>query len=192
VSTRYKGIDVYKLTSWVQGPVMLQALNILENTDLRSMGYNSAQYIHTLYQTMSLAFADRDFYYGDPYTPPEEPLAGLLSKEYARARFGQIDPARNDPKVKPGNPYPFMGRTNPYRDYLERWGEKSGEREAHLHGDGSFERGFHAGTTSIQAADRLQPGSSAPLPAVTSLKVTAPSAPGPLLRHSWLGPALVT
>jgi gamma-glutamyltranspeptidase/glutathione hydrolase len=66
VSTNYKGIDVYKLTSWVQGPVMLQALNMLEAFDLKAMGYNSAAYLHTLYQVMNLAFADRDFDYGDP------------------------------------------------------------------------------------------------------------------------------
>ena len=82
--TTYKGIDVYKLTHWVQGPAMLQTLNILENVDLKSMGYNSARYIHTLYQAMNLAFADRDFYYGDPYVPPVEPIKGLLSKEYAK------------------------------------------------------------------------------------------------------------
>jgi gamma-glutamyltranspeptidase/glutathione hydrolase len=75
VKTTYKGIDVYKLTTWVQGPVMLQALNILEGFDLKAMGYNSTRYIHTVYQAMSLAFADRDFYYGDPYFPPEEPLS---------------------------------------------------------------------------------------------------------------------
>ena len=50
------------------------------------MGYNSANYIHTLYQAMNLSFADRDFYYGDPYFPPEEPIKGLLSKDYARDR----------------------------------------------------------------------------------------------------------
>jgi len=61
VSTNYRGIDVYKLTTWVQGPVMLQSLNILENFDLKSMGYNSARYVHTLYQAMNLAYADRDF-----------------------------------------------------------------------------------------------------------------------------------
>ena len=82
-----KGIEVYKLTTWVQGPVMLQALNMLENIDLKEMGYNSARYIHTLYQVMNLAFADRDFYYGDPYFPPEEPIQGLLSKRYARERL---------------------------------------------------------------------------------------------------------
>ena len=62
VTTNYKGIDVYKLTTWVQGPVMLQALNMIELFDLKAMGYNSSRYIHTLYQAMNHAFADRDFY----------------------------------------------------------------------------------------------------------------------------------
>ncbi|WP_297820957.1 gamma-glutamyltransferase, partial [Segetibacter sp.] len=70
LKVNYKGIDVYKLQQWTQGPVLLQSLNILENFDLKSMGYNSPKYIHTIYQTMSLAFADRDFYYGDPRFPP--------------------------------------------------------------------------------------------------------------------------
>jgi gamma-glutamyltranspeptidase/glutathione hydrolase len=60
-TTNYHGIDVYKLDAWTQGPALLQSLNILENFDVRSMGYNSANYIHTLYQAMNLAFADRDF-----------------------------------------------------------------------------------------------------------------------------------
>src|SRR5215471_4745193 len=119
--TSYKGVEVYKLTHWVQGPVLLQTLNILENIDLKSMGYNSARYIHALYQAMNLAFADRDFYYGDPYVPPVEPIKGLLSKEYARARAKTIDWAKNDPKVKPGDPYPFMRSTNPYADLLAKW-----------------------------------------------------------------------
>src|SRR5687768_11131303 len=89
VKTNYKGVEVYKLTHWTQGPAMLQALNILENYDLKAMGYNSSRYIHALYQTMSLAFADRDFYYGDPYFQPEEPIRGLLSKDYAKQRAGQ-------------------------------------------------------------------------------------------------------
>ena len=59
--TTYKGIEVYKLPLWQQGAAMLQALNILENTDVKSMEYNSPKYIHALYQTMNLAFADRDF-----------------------------------------------------------------------------------------------------------------------------------
>ena len=73
---------------------MLQALNILEDVDLKGMGYNSARYIHTLYQAMNLAFADRDFYYGDTYFPPEEPVRGLLSKEYAKQRRRADRPGR--------------------------------------------------------------------------------------------------
>ncbi len=163
VSTSYRGIEVYKLTHWVQGPVMLQALNILENADLRALGYNSAAYVHALYQAMNLAFADRDFYYGDPYFPPEEPIAGLLSKEYARRRFEQIDWRRNDPDVKPGDPYPFQGGENPFRELLERWttvppaddaaGDAEGEQGWQQSGHSSHEEAFHAGTTSIQAAD---------------------------------------
>ncbi|MGK7311960.1 MAG: gamma-glutamyltransferase, partial [Candidatus Longimicrobiales bacterium M2_2A_002] len=102
-------------------PVLLQALNILENFDVRSMGYNSTRYIHTLYQAMNLAYADRDFYYGDPYFPPDEPMEGLLSKEYARDRAEGIDLQRNDPDVKPGNPYHYQAGENPFLDYLERW-----------------------------------------------------------------------
>lgn len=155
VKTTYKGIEVYKLTHWTQGPALLQALNILENADLRSMGYNSARYIHTLYQAMNLAFADRDFYYGDPYFPPEEPIQGLLSKEYARARFQQIDWERNDPNVKPGDPYPFQGGTNPYLHLLQEWGKKpvAPERD----GEGGASRGGSAGRTSRPGA----PGAAA-------------------------------
>ncbi len=159
VSTRYKGVDVYKLTHWVQGPVMLQALNVLEHVDLQAAGYNSARYIHALYQAMNLSFADRDFYYGDPYTEPVEPIEGLLSKEYARKRFEQIDWERNNAGTKPGDPYPFQGGQNPYLDLLERWtpippaadaeGEDSWQQTRLLTDD----EAFVAGTTSIQAAD---------------------------------------
>ncbi len=61
LTTNYRGIDVYKLDVWTQGPALLQSLNILENFDLKALGYNSANYIHTVYQAMNLAFADRDF-----------------------------------------------------------------------------------------------------------------------------------
>src|SRR5438094_2605739 len=121
LSTTYKGIAVYKLPMWQQGPAMLQALNILENADVPALGYNSPKYIHLLYQTMSLAFADRDFYYGDPAFPPEEPVKGLLSKEYAKTRYAQIDWTKNDPAVKPGDPYPYQGGTNPFATLLAQW-----------------------------------------------------------------------
>ncbi len=154
LSTTYKGTDVYKLAEWQQGPAMLQALNMLEPMDVKAMGYNSPAYLHTLYQVMSLAFADRDFYYGDPAFPPEEPIRGLLSKEYARARAATINRERNDPAVKPGDPYPYQGGTNPFRQYLDAWPPPDKPvRIGGGEGARSWDEAFYAGTTSIQAAD---------------------------------------
>jgi gamma-glutamyltranspeptidase/glutathione hydrolase len=146
VKTTYKGIDVYKLDFWTQGPAMLQALNILETMDVKAMGYNSARYIHALYQAMNLAFADRDFYYGDTDFPPEEPRRGLLSKEYAKARAAKIDWAKNDPNAKPGDPYPFQAQKNPYSDALAKWPPPSKGKVV-----GTLPP--YAGTTSVEAAD---------------------------------------
>jgi gamma-glutamyltranspeptidase/glutathione hydrolase len=155
VMTSYKGIQVYKLTCWVQGPVLLQALNMLESLDLKSMGYNSARYIHTLYQVMNLVFADRDFYYGDPYYPPEEPLRGLLSKKYAQERLKMIDWSCNNATIGPGDPYPFQGETNPFQHLLEKATRApSTSTEPNSQSVRTFEEGFLAGTTSIQAADK--------------------------------------
>ena len=151
VHTRYKGIEVYKLTTWVQGPVMLQALNILESFDLKSMGYNSAGYIHTLYQAMNLAYADRDFYYGDPSFSPAPPIEGLLSKDYARERARLIRPDRNDPDIRPGDPYPFQGAKNPYLKYLEAWHSKMPAQPPITLAE--FDRTFRLGTTSVETAD---------------------------------------
>lgn len=150
----YKGIDVYKLQEWTQGPALLQSLNILENFDLKSMGYNSANYIHTLYQAMSLAFADRDFYYGDPAFV-DSPMEGLLSKEYAKERAKLIKEI-NDPKIGPGDPYPFQGGTNPYSDILNQNKEALASLPAdQLNSslDPAFIEAFQSGTTSVETAD---------------------------------------
>lgn len=162
--TTYRGVEVYKLQQWTQGPALLQALNILENADLKSMGFNTTRYIHTIYQAMSLAFADRDFYYGDPAFEPKEPMQGLLSKEYAKSRYAQIKWDHNDPDIKPGDPYPFQGETNPYTSLLAQWSTKGAPADMPRSGQQdrvipeglepmTFEEGFYSGTTSIQAAD---------------------------------------
>ncbi len=163
VTTNYRGIDVYKLTHWVQGPAMLQALNILENFDLKSMGYNSSRYIHTVYQAMNLAFADRDFYYGDPAFPPEEPIKGLLSKDYAKERAKLIRDDRNDADAKPGDPYPFQKGKNPHTDLLQQWHTVKPRADKAAPNQWSpvsptamaeFDRTFRLGTTSVEAADK--------------------------------------
>ncbi|MCS4436215.1 gamma-glutamyltransferase family protein [Aquiflexum gelatinilyticum] len=155
LKVNYKGIDVYKLQEWTQGPALLQSLNILENFDLKSMGYNSANYINTVYQSMSLAFSDRDFYYGDPDFGPKSPMKGLLSKEYAKERAKLIK-EKNDPEIGPGDPYPFQGETNPFKHLLANRKEALvyDRPEMPIQGlDDPFLEHFLAGTTSIQAAD---------------------------------------
>jgi gamma-glutamyltranspeptidase/glutathione hydrolase len=150
--TNYRGVDVYKLNVWTQGPSLLQALNILENFDLKSMGYNSARYIHTLYQALSLAYADRDFYYGDIYAPPAEPVRGLMSKEYAKERAKLVRPDRNDPDIAPGDPYPFQGETNPWTNLLKTWRSTANVPRAAASSTSAalppdFKHAFYAGTT---------------------------------------------
>jgi len=153
VMSVYKGIQVYKLNSWVQGPVMLQTLNILENFDLKSMGYNTSRYIHTIYQAMNLAYADRDFYYGDPYYQPVEPLKGLLSKDYAKQRAKLIRDGQNDPAMGPGDPYPFQNGSNPYADLLKSWSSTATVAKETAEASSVFRQNFYAGTTSVEAAD---------------------------------------
>jgi gamma-glutamyltranspeptidase / glutathione hydrolase len=145
----YKGIEVYKCQQWTQGPVMLQALNMLENFDLKSMGFNSTRYIHTLYQTMNLTFADRDYYYGDPYFPPEEPIKGLLSKEYAKERAKLIQYKTNDTITGPGDPYPYEGKTNPFKNNLQQRVFAYSDAPA----DEEYMDRLWRGTTSVEAAD---------------------------------------
>jgi gamma-glutamyltranspeptidase / glutathione hydrolase len=89
VSTDYHNYKVYKPGFWSQGPAMLETLNMLESYDLRSMGFNSTEYIHTVTEALKLAYADRDTYYGDPKFNriPEDTL---LSKAYATERRKQI------------------------------------------------------------------------------------------------------
>lgn len=156
VMTTYKGIEVYKLNTWVQGPVMLQSLNMLENMDLQSMGFNTSKYIHTLYQVMNLSFADRDFYYGDPYFPPAEPIKGLLSKDYAKARVAQINWNKNNPNASPGDPYPYQNEKNPYLDLIQKWNATSLQDPvpSGFNNDSPYKDDFYKGTTTVQAADK--------------------------------------
>ena len=151
LSTTYKGITVYKLSQWTQGPALLQALNILENFEVAPLGYNSARYIHLIYQAMNLAFADRDFYYGDPYFPPAEPIETLLSKDYARERAKLISWSSNNPSIGPGDPYKFNGDKNPYENYLKNWNKTAAISKTDR---AEFDAAFRSGTTSIQAADK--------------------------------------
>ena len=160
LKTTYKDIDIYKLTTWVQSPVLLQSLNMVENLDVKSMGFNSTNYIHNLYQVMNLSFADRDFYYGDPYFEPKEPIQGLLSKEYAKERLKLISD-KNNKEIKPGNPYNFQKGENPFLNYIDTWETDNNldkiksafDLNHNMSTNYDSEESFMAGTTTVQAAD---------------------------------------
>jgi gamma-glutamyltranspeptidase/glutathione hydrolase len=105
-TTNYRGYDIYKQSFNSQGPVLLEALNILEQFDLKAMKRNSADYLHTVVEALKLAYADRETYYGDPAFVPT-PAEGLLSKAYAKERAKLIDPKHASRAFIAGNPLPF-------------------------------------------------------------------------------------
>jgi len=98
--TRFGDIDLFGCGPWCQGPMILQALNILSGFDLRAMGHNSADYVHTVTEALKLAAADREFHYGDP-TFMEVPMAELLSDDYTAGRRGLLDPKKAWPDMPP-------------------------------------------------------------------------------------------
>ncbi|MFN3325661.1 MAG: gamma-glutamyltransferase family protein [Bryobacteraceae bacterium] len=101
LSVTFQGYEVYKTGFWTQGPVLLQALQLLEGFDLRSMGHNSPAYVHTVTEALKLAFADRDRYYGDPRFS-EIPESTLLSSTYAAERRKLIDSKAASLDHRPG------------------------------------------------------------------------------------------
>jgi len=110
VSIPYKGIEVHKCSAWTQGPVMLQALRLLDGFPLSRMGHNSADYVHTVAECMKLAYADREFYYGDPEFA-DVPLERLLGEQYAAERRGLVDPAHASMLLRPGGHEPLRAET---------------------------------------------------------------------------------
>ncbi len=116
VAFNYRGLDVFKCPPWCQGPVFLQQLALLEGFDLKEMGHNSAEYLHTLIECAKLAFADREAYYGDPKFD-RVPLDVLLSKEYNQARRGLVGPEASR-ELRPGETAPGKGKP-PVQDYSD-------------------------------------------------------------------------
>jgi gamma-glutamyltranspeptidase / glutathione hydrolase len=111
VSIDYRGYRIYKNPSASQGPTELIALNLLEGFDLKGLGHNTADFLHTNVEAMKLAMADREKYLGDQdfITIPYE---GLLSKEYARERRSLIDPQKASLELRPGSPEKFGKNTS--------------------------------------------------------------------------------
>jgi len=104
LTTTYRGYTVYKAGPLTQGPYLLQTLRLLEGFDLKKMGFNSADYIHTVIEAEKLALADRDEYYGDPNFA-KVPMQELLSDPYTKMRRALIDPKKASLELRPGDPY---------------------------------------------------------------------------------------
>ena len=115
--TTYRGYQVYKHAFGSQGQALLQALNILEQFDLKSMKHNSADYVHTMIEALKLAYADRDSYYADPEFV-QVPGEGLLSKAYAKERAKLIDPKRASRAYVAGNPLPFDPKVKEWKYWV--------------------------------------------------------------------------
>jgi len=104
--TRHGTFEVFKTDFWGQGPVLVQALAILDGIDLERLGHNSTEYIHTVTEALKLALADRDTFYGDPDFA-KVPRQGLLSSAYAAERRTLIDPVVANNTRRPGDPWRF-------------------------------------------------------------------------------------
>ncbi|MDP6422957.1 MAG: gamma-glutamyltransferase family protein [SAR202 cluster bacterium] len=142
VKTSFMGHEVHGQSTWTQGSVMLQSLNILEHFDLQSMGHNSTTYVHTVAEAVKLAMADRQAYYGDPEFA-DVPIDGLLSKEYAAERAKLIDLSKAHPELPPAG--------DPWRQSKLTGAPRANAEPVASTGDGAGDDG---GTTHISVIDR--------------------------------------
>ena len=173
VATSFHGYDVYGQSTWTQGAVLHQTLNILERFDLRSMGHNSAQYVHTVTEALKLALADREAHYGDPNFSTI-PVDGLLSKQYAAERAALIDPSRATPDLpSAGDPWRHSAASRPQDAELRRQQEFRATAQATTAAPPTSPLWTATATWSVQRrAGEASPSRS------TFLKSAAPSAPG--------------
>src|SRR5712691_6036915 len=115
VRARFQEYDIYTCGPWCQGPVLAQAMAMLEGYDLQALGHNSPAYVHLLTETLKLVFADRERYYGDPEFV-DVPMQRLLSQQYVEARRQLIQPDKAHPGMPPaGDPWNGNGAVAPWR-----------------------------------------------------------------------------
>jgi len=143
VSTTFEEHEILGHDSWTQGPMVQQTLNLLEHFDLKAMGHNSPEYIHTVSQALNLVFGDREAYYADP-NYAEVPMDGLLSKEYAAERVGLIDPERAfSGQASAGDPWKYSNGV----------GSVPAARAMTASGNGITDSSSHEGTTHVSVLD---------------------------------------
>ena len=119
VAINYRGFTVFKCGTWTQGPALLESLQLLEGFHLKAMGHNRPDTIHTIAESIKLAFADRDTYYADPLFV-DVPLAALLAPQYAAVRRGLINPNHASLERRPGDPRSLTPVLDPAADPARR------------------------------------------------------------------------
>lgn len=147
VKISFNGYEIHGHSTWTQGPVLMQALNILEKFDLKTMGHNTALYVHVITEALKLALADREAYYGDPKYA-SIPVDGLLSKEYAASRANGIDTSKAFPEMPScGDPWLYSSSMTIPSDVAPYVGEALYENSSNLSSD-------DGGTTHIAVLDQ--------------------------------------
>jgi gamma-glutamyltranspeptidase/glutathione hydrolase len=111
VKTTFGDIEVYSCGPWCQGPMLLQALNILERMNVKADVHNGTRYIHHVAEALKLCFSDRHAYYGDPKFV-QVPMGKLLSKAYAEERCRMIHEDRAWPGMPPPGSLASSGQSN--------------------------------------------------------------------------------
>ena len=118
-STTYRGYTVWEIPPNGQGIAVLEILNVLEGFDLKSLGHNSADYLHLLIEAKKLAFADRARFYADP-AMAKVPIKQLISKAYGEKQRARIDMNRAASALKPGDPYAVGGGDTIYLTVVDK------------------------------------------------------------------------
>jgi gamma-glutamyltranspeptidase/glutathione hydrolase len=161
VKINYRGCTIVKCGPWTQGPYLLQTMRLLEGYNLKSMGHNSANYIHVVTEAMKLALADRDEYYGDPEFI-EVPMKNLLSDKYTEIRRSLINMDQASNEIRPGDPYHMSalrkdgGRALKYQSgttvlvVADKWGNVVSATPSGLSSTAGF-----GGTTGVTHGTRL-------------------------------------
>jgi len=151
VSTNYRGWDVYELPPNGQGIAALQILNLLEGFDIATMGFGSAEYLHTLVEAKKLAFEDRAKYYADMEFV-DVPVARLISKDYADERRKLISPQRASKELSAGDAKLEDGDTV-YLTVADKDGNMVSLIQSNYHGMGS---GMTPGDLGFVLQDRAE------------------------------------
>jgi len=113
VETRWRDFTLLTCGAWCQGPILAEALLILEAYGIDDMAHNSPEYVHASLEALKAVFADREHHFGDPDFV-DVPLERILGSEHVASRAAGIDPER----AYPGLPSALFGDSQALPDAI--------------------------------------------------------------------------